>query len=67
MREKNKTKKNNVDPDKTACYKLSQLDLLSLQRYLFWSVGLKGLTLVMLYPAFANSEDPDQLASEEAN
>ena len=25
------------------------------------------LTLVRIYPAFANSVDPDQLASEEAN
>ena len=25
------------------------------------------LTLVLLYPVLANSEDPDQLASEEAN
>ena len=25
------------------------------------------LTLVLLYPAFANNVDPDQLASDEAN
>ena len=27
-------------------------------------LGINGLTLVLLNPAFANSVDPDQLASE---
>ena len=31
------------NPDKTACYKPSHLDLHCLHRYLFWSARLKGL------------------------
>ena len=33
---------NSVDPDETAHYELTHLDLHCLQRYLVWSVGLKG-------------------------
>ena len=32
---------NSVDPDETACYEQSHLDLHCLQRYLYWSVGTK--------------------------
>ena len=35
---------NSVDPDETAHYKQSHLDLHSLHRCWFWSAGLKGLT-----------------------
>ena len=35
---------NSVDPDKMACYKLSHMDLHCLQRFLYWSAGMKGLT-----------------------
>ena len=34
---------NSVDPDETACYKPSHLNLHCLQKYLFYSTGLKGL------------------------
>ena len=34
---------NSVDPDDTAHYELSHLDLHCLQRGLYWSVGMKGL------------------------
>ena len=34
---------NSVDPDETARYEPSHLDLHCLQRYLYWSAGLKGL------------------------
>ena len=34
---------NRVDPDETAHYKLSHLELPCLQRYRFWSTGLKEL------------------------
>ena len=34
---------NSVDPDETARYELSHLDLHCLHRYLFWSAMLKGL------------------------
>ena len=34
---------NSVDPDETARDEPSHLDLHCLNRYLFWSVGLKGL------------------------
>ena len=33
---------NSVDPDETARYKPSHLNLHCLHRYLFWSAGLKG-------------------------
>ena len=36
---------NNEDPDETAHYEPSHLDLLCLQKYVSWSTGLKGLTL----------------------
>ena len=36
---------NSVDPDETARYELSHLDLHCFQSYLYWSVGMKGLTL----------------------
>ena len=36
---------NSVVPDETTRYELSHLDLHCLQRYLFRSVGLKGLIL----------------------
>ena len=35
---------NSVDPDETACYEWSHLDLHCLQKYLYWSAGMKGLT-----------------------
>ena len=47
QRWKSKIKKrmaNSVDPDETACYEQSDLDLHCLHRYLFWSAGLKLLT-----------------------
>ena len=34
---------NSVDPDETARYEPSHLDLHRLHRHLFWSAGLKGL------------------------
>ena len=34
---------NSVDPDETACYEPSHLDLHCFHRYLFWSAGQKGL------------------------
>ena len=34
---------NSVDPDETARYEPSHLDLHCLHRHLFWSAGLKGL------------------------
>ena len=34
---------NRVDPDETAPYEPSHLDLRGLQRYMFWSPGLEGL------------------------
>ena len=34
---------NSVDPDETARYEPSHLDLHCLQRYLYWSAGMKGL------------------------
>ena len=34
---------NSVDPDETAHYEPSHLDLHCLQRYLYWSVEMKGL------------------------
>ena len=36
---------NSEDPDETAHYEPSHLDLLCLQKYVSWSTGLKGLTL----------------------
>ena len=36
---------NNVDPDEMAYYGQSHLDLHCLQRYQYWSVGMKALTL----------------------
>ena len=33
---------NSVDPDETACYELSHLDLHCWHKILFWSAGLKG-------------------------
>ena len=36
---------NSVAPDEMAHSKLSDLELDCLHRYLFWSAGLKGLTL----------------------
>ena len=35
---------NSVDPDETACYEPSDLDLHCLQSYLYWSVGMKGFS-----------------------
>ena len=35
---------NSADPDETAHYKPSHLDLHCLQSYLYWSAGIKGLT-----------------------
>ena len=35
---------NSVDPDETAHYEPSHLDLHCLHRYLFWSAGLKGFS-----------------------
>ena len=39
---------NNVDPDETVHYKPSHLDPHCLQRYPYWSVGMKGLELIEL-------------------
>ena len=36
---------NSVDPDKTALYELSHLDLHCSHKYWFWSEGLEGLRL----------------------
>ena len=33
---------NSVDPDETACYEMSHLDLHCSHRYWFWSARLKG-------------------------
>ena len=38
-------KANSVDPDETARYEPSHLDLHCLHRYMFWSAVLKGLTM----------------------
>ena len=40
---------NSVDPDETARYEPSHLDLRCLQRYLYWSVGMNGLSGYDLY------------------
>ena len=34
-----------MDPDETARYEPSHLDLHCLQKYLYWSTGMKGLNL----------------------
>ena len=34
---------NSVDPDETAHYEPSHLDLHCLQKYLYWSAGMKAL------------------------
>ena len=39
---------NSVDPDKTALYEPSHLNLHCLQRYMYKSAGMKGLTLKLL-------------------
>ena len=44
----NKKIANSVDPDETARYKLSHMDLHCLQRCLYWSVGRKRLTITTL-------------------
>ena len=41
---------NSLDPDETAHYEVSCLDLHCLHYYLFWSAGLKGL--LYLYKCF---------------
>ena len=41
---------NSVDPDETAHFEPSHLDLHCLHRHLFWSVRLTGL-VKMIYPA----------------
>ena len=38
-----------ADPDGTARYEPSHLDLHCLQRYLYWSEGMKGLTGSKIY------------------
>ena len=38
---------NSVDPDETAHYEPSHLDLHCLQKYLSWSNGLTGLTQLL--------------------
>ena len=43
---------NKVDPDERARYKPSHLDLYCLQRYLYWSVGMKGLWYYFRYKTF---------------
>ena len=40
---------NSVDPDKTAHYKPSHLDLHCLQRYLYGSVGMKGCSEIFFF------------------
>ena len=37
---------NSVDPDETAHFEPSHLDLHCLHKYLYWSIGLKGLIFV---------------------
>ena len=62
--------KSKTGSDEMAHYELSHLDLHCLHRYWFWSARLKELTLLLLNTTclvLANSVDPDQLASEEAN
>ena len=39
---------NSVDPDETAYYEPSHLELHCLHIYLFWSAGLKGLIPLLL-------------------
>ena len=36
-----------LGPDETVHYELSHLDLHCLQRYLYWSVGMKGLIEIL--------------------
>ena len=57
-----KQKGSSVDPDETARYEPSHLDLHCLHRYLFWSDGLKGLTLGTLW---ANSEEANRSGSAQ--
>ena len=39
---------NSIDPDETAHYEPSHLDLHCLQRYWFWPAGLKELILILM-------------------
>ena len=58
---------NSVDPDETAHYEPSHLDLHCLHSYLFWSKGIKGLILYTVFTLIigtdrteqTNSGDPD--------
>ena len=43
MKKINQRMANSVDPDETARYESSHLDLHCLQRYLYWSAGIKEL------------------------
>ena len=45
---------NSVDPDETARYGLSHLDLDFLRKYLAWSAGLNGLFLLFSFLLFLN-------------
>ena len=47
---------NSVDPDETARYEPSHLDLHCLQRYLYWSAGLRESNL---YWTIGPNRDPD--------
>ena len=48
---------NNVDPDETARYGPSHLDLHCLQRYPCWSAEMKGLNLLYYNSTLALSSD----------
>ena len=40
---------NSVDPDETAHYEPSHLDLHCLQKYLYWSIGMKEVNIYLTY------------------
>ena len=47
--QKSVTMTNSVDPDETAHDEPSHLDLHGLQKYLYWSAGMEGLSLCIIY------------------
>ena len=50
---------NSVDPEETDHYEPSHLDLHCLQKYLYWSSGLKGLK------QFGNNMAHDSVGSDQ--
>ena len=52
---------NSADPDEMASYKPSHLDLHCLQRYVYWSVGMKGLKHFLLYTKSPKYSSTDSL------